>query len=538
MSVRRQAKIILGDLPLIDEISQILFQRKHIGRYVMPTLEKHAEEFARIIQGAKGLGQPGKKIFLFAAQFYWIEYCTWLGLALAAMGHRITVGYLPYSKVLENSTRFDIRRYNLYTRDVLRRLHPWLDSVSLLNQDAEDALPKELERCVDVISAYDTKYLLQVEEVDTQSPLYNVRRERNNLAVRASYSWLKNDRPDLLIVPNSSVLEYGMAYRAARFLNIPAVTFEFSENREEIWLAQNDDIMRQNTDLLWKACGNVPLTEKQHTRIEEMETARMGARSFGKSDRRWQDVPKSGGEQVRQALNLDDRPIVMLATNVLGDSLTLGRDLFSTSMADWILRTIQFFMDHHQAQLVIRVHPGERFMTGPSMVEIVNKAFPQLPKNVRLVGPLDKINTYDLMELVSLGLVYTTTTGLEMVMNRIPVVVAGETHYRGRGFTLDPSSWEEFFTLLEKIPIESGIFRLTDEQVDLAWRYAYHYFFTYPLPFPWHLVGFSKDIERWPMDRVLGPEGQAEFGQTFRYLAGEPIDWKAVSESGRSAEPL
>jgi len=237
-------------------------------------------------------------------------------------------------------------------------------------------------------------------------------------------------------------------------------------------------------------------------------------------------------------LSLDDSPIVMLATNVLGDSLTLGRDLFSTSMADWILRTIRFFADHIQAQLVIRVHPGERFMTGPSMVDIVKKAFPQLPENVRLVGPMDKVNTYDLMELVSLGLVYTTTTGLEMVMNRIPVVVAGETHYRGRGFTLDPASWEEYFALLEKIPGESIPFRLTDEQVELAWRYAYHYFFTYPLPFPWHLVGFSKDIERWPMDRVLGPEGQAEFGQTFRYLAGEPIDWKAVKESRSSMEPL
>jgi hypothetical protein len=538
MSVRRQAKKILGDFPPTGEISRLLFQRKHIGYYSMSTLEKHADEFAKIVQAANRLGQHGKKIFLFGAQYYWIEYCTVLGLALAAMGHRITVGYVPYPKVFQRPTRFDIRRYNLYTRNVLNRLRPWLDSVSLLNQGGEDALPKELERSVDVVSAYDTKYLLQVEDVDTQSSLYNIRWERNNLAVRASYSWLKNDRPDLLLVPNSSVLEYGMAYRAARFLNIPAVTFEFSENREEIWLAQNDDIMRQNTDLLWKACGNIPLTEKQRTRIDEMETARMGARTFGKSDRLWQDVPRSGGEQARQALSLDDSPIVMLATNVLGDSLTLGRDLFSTSMADWILRTIRFFADHIQAQLVIRVHPGERFMTGPSMVDIVKKAFPQLPENVRLVGPMDKVNTYDLMELVSLGLVYTTTTGLEMVMNRIPVVVAGETHYRGRGFTLDPASWEEYFALLEKIPGESIPFRLTDEQVELAWRYAYHYFFTYPLPFPWHLVGFSKDIERWPMDRVLGPEGQAEFGQTFRYLAGEPIDWKAVKESRSSMEPL
>lgn len=531
MSIQKQVIKIIGNFPQAGRIARILFPHRRIAYYGMPALEKHAEEFTKIIQTANQKGQQGKKIFLFGAQYYWIEYCTVLGVALAAMRHRITVGYLPYPKVHESPTQFDIRCYNRDSRNILKLLRPWMDSISLLDLGGKEPLPEELEKSVEVVSAYDTKYLLQIEDVDKQSPQYKIRLERNNLAVRAAYDWLKNDRPDLLLLPNSSVLEYSIVYRVARFLDIPAVTFEFSENREEIWLAQNDDIMRQNTDQLWQACGDIPLTGKQHARISEMEMARMGARPFGKSDRLWQDVARSGGKQAQQGLNLDGRPVVLLATNVLGDSLILGRDLFCNNMADWILSTIRFFADHPQAQLVIRIHPGERYMTGPSMVDTVKKAYPQLPENIRLVGPMDKINTYDLMEIISLGLVYTTTTGLEMAMNRIPVVVAGDTHYRCRGFTLDPANWKEYFALLEKIPGESGPLTLTNKQVELAWRYAYHFFFTYPLPFPWHLGGILKEIEHWPMNRVLGPEGQAEFGQTFRYLAGEPLDWKAVMES-------
>jgi hypothetical protein len=531
MNVKRQLKEVIGQIRPPRGISRLLFNPKRILPYGMPTLEEKGSAFLRIVETANQIAGQGKKIFLFGAQYYWTEYCTVLGLALAAMGHCITVGYLPFSKVLENSTQLDIRRYDLYTSDVLGRLQPQLDSVSLIDLGGNQSIPQELEASVDVVSKYDTQYLLQVEEVDTQSPLYQIRWKRNNLAVRAAYNWLKNDRPDLLLVPNSSVLEYSMAYRAARFLEIPTVTFEFNENREEIWLAHNDDIMRQNTDLLWKACGNVPLTKKQRDQIEGMEAARMGARSFGKSDRLWQDVPRSGGEQARQALNLDARPIVLLATNVLGDSLTLGRDLFSSNMADWILRTTGYFANQPQVQLVIRVHPGERYMSGPSMADVVKNAYTQLPENIRLVRPMDKVNTYDLMEIIRVGLVYTTTTGLEMVMNRIPVVVAGETHYRGRGFTQDPASWEEYFALLDKIPGETTSLQLTKEQVELAWRYAYHFFFTYPLPFPWHLVNFARDVDKWSMERVLGVEGQAEFGQTFRILAGEPIDWKMVNES-------
>jgi hypothetical protein len=140
---------------------------------------------------------------------------------------------------------------------------------------------------------------------------------------------------------------------------------------------------------------------------------------------------------------------------------------------------------------------------------------------------MDKVNTYDLMELTRLGLVYTTTTGLEMVMNHIPVIVAGQTHYRGRGFTIDPQDWEAYFGRIDESISSPSISHVKSEQVELAWRYAYLFFFVYPLPFPWQLVTYMNDLEKWPMERVLGPEGQARFGRVIRYLAGEPIDWNA-----------
>ncbi len=86
--------------------------------------------------------------------------------------------------------------------------------------------------------------------------------------------------------------------------------------------------------------------------------------------------------------------------------------------------------------MVIRVHPGEVLTHGPSMVDVVQKALPELPENIHLVGPKDKVNTYDLIEMADLGLVYTTTTGMEMAMSGVPVIVAGVTHYKGNGFTM------------------------------------------------------------------------------------------------------
>ncbi len=55
---------------------------------------------------------------------------------------------------------------------------------------------------------------------------------------------------------------------------------------------------------------------------------------------------------------------MLLATNVLGDSLTLGRHVFARSMAEWIARTVQYFAGRPDVQLVIRIHPGEVMTTG------------------------------------------------------------------------------------------------------------------------------------------------------------------------------
>ena len=157
------------------------------------------------------------------------------------------------------------------------------------------------------------------------------------------------------------------------------------------------------------------------------------------------------------------------------------------------------------------------------MMDVVKGALIDIPENIHLIGPMEKINTYDLMEIASLGLVYTTTTGLEMAMNGIPVIVCGQTHYRNRGFTLDPSNWDEYYPLIENAL--KGKARLTDAQIETAWEYGYRFFFEYPMTFPWRLMHFWKDMEVSPMSHVLSDEGQKEWGKTFAYLAGEEIIW-------------
>jgi hypothetical protein len=497
---------------------------KGLGRYnlsrlteALPDAVKQARPFAAKLP-------KGKDIFIIATLHYWIEQAAMIGVTLAGLGHRVTLAYLPYGDWRKEVMPFDLRRHALYTRDHLKPAESLIKIVNLLDVAGVE-LPPSLQDEIRLVAEYDTMYTDQVEDVDTSSAIYQLRLTRNLSAARSALAYLKQHRPDVALIPNGTILELGAVYRVAKYLGIPVTTYEFNDQREQIWLAQNDEIMRQNTDQLWADLGSVALTETQNERIREFESARMGARLEGKAARLWQDVPAQGGESIHAQLRLDQRPVVLLATNVLGDSLTLGRNVFSKSMAEWITRTVQYFASRKDAQLVIRVHPGERLTHGPSTVDVVKAAVPTLPENIHIIGPLEKVNTYDLMEFTNLGLVFTTTTGLEMGLNGIPVIACGNTHYRNRGFTLDPKSYDDYFDILNCVFSDVGKHQLTDAQVELAWRYAYCFFFEYPRPFPWRLISFWDDIKTWPVGRVLGREG-ADFAGTFRHMVGEPLRWK------------
>ncbi len=549
-------KDILAKIPYAADLYDAIKRDRPKTRYNLSQLEKALPAAVEQTRPFAEKAPKGRKIVLFATLHYWVEQAAIIGLALRGMGHEVTIAYLPYGDWDKEINGFDLRRQDLYTRRVLKPLKGLVNVVSLLDVPKPDviargAAPKQspvkrdsanreeiaslagerslamtwLHEAVEAASAFDTMYTLQVEDFNRASALYRLRVVRNKQAALAALHLLEKSRPETVLVPNGLVTELGIFYQVARHLDLMTVTYEFNDQREQIWLSQNEIVMRQNTDGLWAAKGKTPLTESEREQIAGLEDARTSAKKYGKGTRFWQDVASVGGETLRTDLGLDERPIVLLATNVLGDSLTLGRNIFTASMAEWIEKTVQYFAKRTDVQLVVRIHPGERLMKGPSMLGVIERAVPNRPEQLHVIRADEKINTYDLMEIAGLGLAYTTTVGMEMAMRNVPVILAGQTHYRGRGFTYEPATYEEYFGLLDTLLADLPAQRLKQEQVEAAWNYAYRFFFDFPIAFPWRLMKFWQDLEAWPLSRVLSDEGRAEFGKAFDYLAGEPVKW-------------
>jgi len=476
-----------------------------------------------------------KKIFIFATLHYWIEQTTITALGLAADNHDVTLGYYPYFDWFTDSTKFDLRRQNIYAQKVLETTSDVMKTVSFVNYRAPYiALPKALQEAVKEVSVFDTQYTLQIEDVDPTWSTYQFRIKRNQEAAQSILAYLRSNKPDVVIVPNGTVQEFGIVYRVARYLKIPVTTYEFSDQREAFWMVQNAEIMRQDTTDMWEAQKDSKLTRDQKKRITTLFEYRHKATPNENFTRKWQNIPSQGAESVREQLKLDKRPVVLLPTNVLGDSLTLGRQVFTKTLAEWVSRTILYFIGRPDIQLIIRVHPGEILSREYSMLDVVKQTLPELPENIHVIHPEEQINTYDLVSIADVGLVYTTTVGLEMALNGTPVIVTGQTHYRNRGFTYDPESWVEYFKMLGMLLENPSQFKISKDQIETAWKYAYHFFYTFPLPFPWHIKVW-QDYETHKLSQVFSKEGKKKYGNTFRYLAGEPLDWTKMNHNGRHA---
>jgi capsule polysaccharide export protein KpsC/LpsZ len=170
-----------------------------------------------------------------------------------------------------------------------------------------------------------------------------------------------------------------------------------------------------------------------------------------------------------------DRPTYVLFTNVAWDAAVVFHHTAFRDMETWLLGTVHWFVEHPELQLIVRCHPAESHQLHESQqtaAHIIKSALPHLPAHIRVIAAEADVNSYDLTELAATTLVYTTKVGLEFATRNIPVIVAGEAFYRGKGFTYDPATETEYFELLR-----SGPPKPLDRQAEWALRYAHYYFF-------------------------------------------------------------
>ena len=250
-----------------------------------------------------------------------------------------------------------------------------------------------------------------------------------------------------------------------------------------------------------------PVDSWQKMRWGQREEAQimsyLESRQSGTRDWIWfHERPDADIERLVAETGVDlAKPIIGMLTNVMWDAqLHYPANAFP-NMLEWVLQTIRWFAKRPDLQLLIRVHPAEIRGTVASREPVLHelqRVFGKLPANVFVIPPESDISTYAAMEQCDAVIIYGTKTGVELTSLGIPVIVAGEAWIRNKGLTLDARSIDEYFTLLERLPLRQ---RMAPEVIARARRYAYHFFFRRMIPLPF-IVPQDKKIYRLAAGRL------------------------------------
>lgn len=301
---------------------------------------------------------------------------------------------------------------------------------------------------------------------------------------------------------------HGVMPGVARHQNVRSVAWS-PTYRKQTFIFSHDDTyhhtMLSEPTTNWENMSWTPETEAEL--LDYLKSRWDGTRD-------WISIhEKSQGSEsdIAAGLSIDpSKPCIGLLTNVVWEAQAHYRGNAFPNMVEWVLESVRYFAKRTDLQLIIRVHPAELGGGMPSRQPIINEirtAFPNLPANVFIIPPESPISTYAVMLRCDSVIIYGTKTGVELTSLGVPVIVAGEAWIRNKGVTLDASSPDEYFELLNRLPLKKRL----DEGLTLrARKYAYHFFFRRmipvesigPSPQPYKGV-FNIQLELYSLEELL-----------------------------------
>lgn len=313
--------------------------------------------------------------------------------------------------------------------------------------------------------------------------------EASILSVFAMQQLLRTHRYDVACFHHGIYVPQGLLGEVCRQQGVRVVNWNPAYKRHTFIFSHGQTYhhtMIEEPAAAWKGMAWKP-------RHEEATLDYLKSRWSGSQDWIWfHENPVENAKSIAEEIGVDfSKPCIGMLTNVMWDAQLHYRSNAFANMMEWVVETIRYFERRPEVQLVIRIHPAEVRGFTPSRQPLaaeIERLFPRLAANIIVIPPESRVSTYAVMEKCDSVLIYNTKAGIEISSMGIPVVVAGEAWIRNKGFSLDADTPEDYFAILDQLPLRE---KLTPEKLELARKYAFHFFFRRMIPLPF-VQSFDK----------------------------------------------
>jgi len=201
-----------------------------------------------------------------------------------------------------------------------------------------------------------------------------------------------------------------------------------------------------------------------------------------------------------------------------------GEDLFK-DYYDWFVNLLKIAEQNKNLNWIIKIHPAnvvkarrDNYRSEHREIVAIKETLGNLPEHIKLIAPESEINTFSLFDFMDYCLTVRGTIGVEAASFGVPVLTAGTGRYDRLGFTRDFNSKEEYLNCIKYL--ETVPSAMTEEQLELAQRYAYAVFLLKPIHLDLLEHGYEQDDKATmrfrPLFKTKEEFEKSKFVQNFR----------------------
>lgn len=278
-----------------------------------------------------------------------------------------------------------------------------------------------------------------------------------------------------------SIVEYCKAH------NIYVITYGQNYNQCGQEFTYNDSYLTGDLNDKENDWANKDLTDKEKARVKRFLDERLGRVSDDNVafDYNKNNKDHYSKEQICNMLGINHaHKLVGVFPNIPWDGSVTGGSVVFEKYRDWLRATVEIFKEKKNVELIFRAHPAEVNVGTDagreSTASILYELFSQLPKNVHVLEPRHKINSYTLAENCDFAITYSSTVSLELTYLGVPVILCGCPPFKDKNVVFDITSFEDYKKMIDR-GLEKELV-VTDERKERLFRYLHYFFFMRTMP--------------------------------------------------------
>lgn len=151
-------------------------------------------------------------------------------------------------------------------------------------------------------------------------------------------------------------------------------------------------------------------------------------------------------DELAERFSHNAKKNIFIFMHVFSDAPHLSKMTMYKDYYEWISDTMEQITHICDVNWYIKVHPSA-FLYGES------NAFEKVMKNGKgnIFWTPDDFNTFSIKDVADAVITCQGTVGIEASCMGIPVIITGRPYYSNLGFTIEPRSKKEYYTILKKV---------------------------------------------------------------------------------------